>query len=228
MFATDTSAAVRPFLVAVAGPSCAGKSELAARLSAALGAPVIHLDSYYRDLSHMPLDARGRANFDEPGSLDEALLLSQVAQIARGEAVEKPVYDFTRHARAAHTQRVEPAAHLIVEGLFALYWPDLRELYDASIYIGAADEVCFERRIRRDIAERGRTLESVREQYEGTVRPMSERYVIPTSAYAGLVLNGEAPLAESEQRSLDYIIRATRQRTASKPLWQAKRFEAST
>ncbi|MDX2152528.1 MAG: AAA family ATPase [Bryobacteraceae bacterium] len=217
-----------PFLIAIAGPSCAGKSELSSRLSKRLDAPILHLDSYYRDLSHMPLDARGLANFDEPGSLDEPLLLAHIQALARGQAVDKPVYDFARHARAAAVQRLAPSAVMIVEGLFALHWPELRALYGASIYIGARDEVCFERRKQRDIRERGRTPECVREQYEATVRPMAERYVTPTSRFAGLVLDGEAPLSVSERQALHYLNSAMAGAPASNQAWQERQVEQST
>jgi uridine kinase len=114
------------------------------------------------------------------------------------------VYSFADYARTSETKRIEPHEFLIVEGLFVLYWPELRAMLDTRVYVETDPAVCFDRRLRRDIAERGRTPESVREQYERTVRPSAEQFVIPTRSYAGLVVSGEEPLTAST----DAVIRA--------------------
>lgn len=188
---------MKPYLIGIAGPSCSGKSELAKRLQRELGAPVLTLDSYYRELAHLSLEERAGTNFDEPASLDEELLVAQVRSLAEGRAVDRPIYDFAHHTRSGEFERIEPAAHVVVEGLFALHWPELRALYGASVFIDVEDEVCFRRRLERDVRERGRTPESVRAQYERTVRPMAERYILPTRAWANLVVSGVDPLEKS-------------------------------
>jgi uridine kinase len=162
-----------------------------------LAAPVVTLDIYYRDLEHMPLDQRAQANFDIPDSLDDALLAQHVTLLAQGQTVDAPVYDFKRHIRSAAVQRISPGAVIIVEGLFALYWEPLRALLNLKVYVEAGDATCLARRLERDIRERGRTRESVLEQYEATVRPMAEKYVLPTRRFAGLVLDGTKPIEES-------------------------------
>jgi len=184
-------------LIGIAGPSGSGKSELSRRLAAALGAPIVSLDSYYRDLSHLALDDRAKQNFDIPDSLDDGLLLEQCAAVARGETIDVPHYDFSCHTRVAGTQRIEPGRTVIVEGLFTLYWNDLRHLLHASVYVDLEDEICYARRLARDVRERGRTPESVETQYYSTVRPMAEQYIWPTRRHADVVVRGDALLEES-------------------------------
>jgi len=166
-------------------------------LRRSLGAPVLGLDSYYRELGHLPLEERARMNFDEPAALDEALLIEQVRALADGRAIDRPVYDFTRHTRSGEFEHIEPARCVIVEGLLSLHWPELRALYGLKVYIDVDDEVCFRRRLERDIRERGRTPESVHAQYQATVRPMAERYILPTRAWADIVVSGVEPLERS-------------------------------
>lgn len=184
-------------LIGIAGPSGSGKSELSRRLSAVTGAPVVSLDSYYRDLSHLTFDERAKVNFDEPASLDDGLLLTQCAALSRGEAIDVPHYDFSRHARVAGTQRLEPREMVIIEGLFTLYWNDLRALLHTGVYVELEDAACYARRLARDVRERGRTPESVERQYFSTVRPMAEKYIWPTRCHAGVVVRGDAVLEES-------------------------------
>ena len=148
-------------IIGIAGSSGSGKSELSRRLSAATGAPVVSLDSYYRDLTHLPLEVRAETNFDEPASLDDALLLAQCTALAGGQAIDVPHYDFSCHTRVPGTQHIQPGEIVIVEGLFTLYWNDLRHLLHASIYVDLEDETCYARRLARDVRERGRTPESV-------------------------------------------------------------------
>ena len=205
---------MKPFLIAVAGPSCSGKSELSKVLQRELRAPVLSLDSYYRELAHLPLEVRALANFDEPAALDEDLLIGQVRSLAEGRVIERPVYDFARHTRSGEAERVEPSEYVIVEGLFALYWPQLRESYDASVFIDVDDEVCYRRRLERDVRERGRTAESVYAQYNGTVRPMAERYILPSRAWADVVVSGVEPLEQSSAAVLAHVARAF-----SRPIW---------
>jgi len=195
----------RPRLIGIAGPSCAGKSEVAQRVAAALGAPVISLDSYYKDLGHIAFQERERVNFDEPDALDSELLAGQLALLAAGAEIHVPVYDFTRHVRAAETHCVQAVAHAVVEGLFALYWENVRRFFHTKVFIQAEDAVCFKRRLERDVMERGRTPESVLAQYQTTVRPMAELHILPTSRFADLVLNGTDPVEQSVEAVLAHV-----------------------
>ncbi len=199
----------RPYLIGIAGPSCSGKSELSRYLARALGAEVLALDSYYVELAHLPLEERARRNFDLPEALDHGLLAAQLAALAEGRTIEKPVYDFARHTRAPQVEIVHPGEFLIVEGLFALYWEEIRRLMGTRVFMEASDEVCLERRLERDIRERGRTRESVLEQYRTTVRPMAEQYILPTRGFADLVISGVEPLERTSAAVLAHI-RSTR------------------
>ncbi|HWR36744.1 MAG TPA: uridine kinase [Clostridia bacterium] len=181
---------MKPYFIGIAGPSCAGKSYLSKHIAEQLKAGMVHLDSYYSSLSHMSLVQRAHANFDCPESLDAPLLIEHARQLSRGIAIEKPVYDFTTHSRTLETERVEPTEFIIIEGLFALHWEDIRKLQGTKVYVDLGEEVCLERRIERDIRERGRTRESVLEQYHTTVLPMAKQYVHPTRLFADLVVTG--------------------------------------
>jgi uridine kinase len=184
-----------PVAIGIAGCSGSGKTTLAAELARALGGIHFHLDTYYRDLAHLRHEERMRQNFDDPELIEIPLLAAQVAALARGEAIERPLYDFSTHTRApGQTVRVEPGPFLIVEGLFALHYPELAPLYHLRVYIDTPDGLCFERRMKRDIEQRGRTPESVRAQYEATVRPASVAYVRPSAAHADLTIDGTGAL----------------------------------
>ncbi|MFB3830151.1 MAG: uridine kinase [Bryobacteraceae bacterium] len=196
---------LRPYLIGVAGPSGSGKTELARKLASALSAPVVALDSYYRELSHLTVEERARVNFDVPAALDHDLLCGQLALLAAGGEIAVPVYDFSRHTRAPEVQCVRAGRFAIVEGLFALYWEQVRALLGTGVYVHTADELCFARRLERDVRERGRTPESVVAQYEQTVRPMAERYVFPERDVADVVVSGVEPLERTAAQVLEHV-----------------------
>ncbi len=199
---------MRPHIIGIAGPSSSGKTELSRQLVQRLpGTSIVSLDSYYRDLTHIPIEERAKTNFDHPDSLDWELLHQHLQAMVEGRAFDEPVYSFAHHNRTHLTKRIEPSEFVIVEGLFVLYWPELRSLLDTKVFVRTDPDVCFERRLARDVAERGRTPESVREQYERTVRPSAEWFVHPTMKYADLVVSGEAPLANSTSAVLDALHR---------------------
>lgn len=184
-------------MIGITGPSCAGKTVLARALAEALcseGPVLLSMDSYYRDLAAIPLDTRREHNFDTPDAIDAALFEEQMRAIAKGDTIERPVYDFATHTRAPQPEPVAPGGVVIVEGLFALYWEAIRRLYRMKVFVDAPDPVCLARRIARDTRERGRTPESVRRQYEETVRPMAARHVHPARQHADVVLDGQMPL----------------------------------
>jgi uridine kinase len=198
-----------PQIIGIAGASGSGKTTLAAELARELDGVYFPIDNYYRDLSHLPFSERVKQNFDDPGLIESALLASHVAALGRGEEIERPLYDFSTHSRVPdRTEKMRAGAFVLVEGLFALYYPELIPLYQMCIYIDTPDDVCFDRRLRRDTVERGRTPESVRRQYEATVRPSSIAYVRPSAAHAHLVVDGTAAL----DWKVEQVLAAMRQR----------------
>ena len=194
---------VTPVVLAIAGCSGSGKTTLAAELARTLGGVHFNFDSYYRDLSHLPLAERALQNFDDPALIECPLLIEHVAALAQGNLIERPVYNFSTYIRIPNqTETVRPATFLLVEGLFALYYPELLPLYQLRIYVDTPDELCFERRLRRDTQERGRTPESVRRQYDATVRPASLAYIRPSAIHADLTLDGAGALDWKVERAL--------------------------
>jgi len=193
---------MRPYLIGVAGPSCAGKSSLAAHIVSRLNAStpnaagteagVLSLDSYYHPLAHLTPPERARYNFDTPHALDSDLLLEHARELREGRSIQCPVYDFVAHTRARQNIQIAPRPFIVIEGLFALYWEELRALLGTKVYVDLAEELCLERRIERDVRERGRTRESVFLQYQATVAPMALRYVYPARANADLLVSGNA------------------------------------
>lgn len=182
---------VRPFTVALAGGSGSGKTSLTRALVGAIGprqCAVLDHDSYYRDLSHLPLEVRAEANFDHPESLENSLLARHLADLRQGLAVQRPSYDFTQHARRPQTTLVEPRPIILCEGILLLAVPELRDAFDLRVYVDTPADVRALRRVQRDIVERGRTVESVVQQYLSSVRPMHERFVEPARDTADLVL----------------------------------------
>ena len=181
----------RPFVVGVAGGTGSGKTTVVSRIVEALGRDRVALleqDAYYRDRADLPPEARAALNYDHPDAIDEALLVAHARALRDGAAVEAPVYDFVRHARCAETRRVEPLPCLVIEGILVLAVPALVELMDLRLYVETDADERFIRRLRRDMEERGRSLESVIGQWEVTVRPMHLRFVEPSRRYADLII----------------------------------------
>jgi uridine kinase len=199
----------RPTVVAIAGCSGSGKTTLARELARELEATLFPLDLYYRDLSQFPLDARHMQNFDHPDSLESELFIEHIRELGEGRAIPRPVYDFSRHTRVeGKFETVEPAPFLIVEGILALHYEELWPLYDFSVYVDAPNEICLNRRIYRDMRERGRTEESVRAQFDATARPMAEQYVLPSQTRASITVSG----TEALDWSIERVLRGLRDR----------------
>ena len=197
MPASETTARLPfpPLMLAVAGASGSGKTTLAAELARTLGGLHFSLDTYYRDLSHLPVAERALQNFDDPAMIELPLLAAHLEALARGEAIERPLYSFSEYIRiAGQTETIRPESVVVVEGLFTLYFPQLRPLYQLSVFVDAADDICFERRLKRDMEERGRSPESVRQQYDATVRPCGLAFVRPLIDFADLIVDGTDPL----------------------------------
>ena len=201
----------KSYLIGIAGSSGAGKSFLARHLAERLQAPVLSLDRYYRDLSHLTPETRALTNFDDPSALEHDLLIAHAEQLYGGNSIEIPTYDFSLHIRTVVTQPFHAAPFVILEGLFTLYWPELRRLLGTSVYVETSDDVCLLRRQERDVRERGRTSESVIEQFRATVAPMAERFVRPTRAHAHVVVFGAAPITDEVGRVLGHIRQNTRE-----------------
>jgi uridine kinase len=180
-----------PFVVGVAGGTGSGKTTVVQRLTSALGAERVALleqDAYYRDGGHLSPAERAARNYDHPDAIDEPLLAEHLRQLVAGEAVEVPCYDFVQHRRLTETRRVEPCACILVEGILVLASEALREQMDLRLYVETDADVRFIRRLRRDIDERGRSPESVIQQWEATVRPMHLQFVEPTKRHADLII----------------------------------------
>jgi uridine kinase len=198
----------KPFLIGIGGPSCSGKTVLALAVMQKLGIEnVVHfaLDSYYRDLSDLTREARQAVNFDAPDALDWPLIRTHVTALAQGESIAAPIYNFATHLREAERNTIAPNTYIVVEGLLALHDEALRTLYGTAAFVEVPHAVCLERRLARDTAERGRTRESVLAQYEATVKPMAEAHILPTAAYADLVLDGQGPLGELATAVLAHV-----------------------
>jgi uridine kinase (EC 2.7.1.48) len=181
----------RPVVIGIAGGTGSGKTTVAEAIVRRIGPERIALiqqDSYYKDQSHLPIEERVRINYDHPESIDTALLIRHLQELIAGRPVEVPIYDFTTYTRTPHTRRVEPRPVILVEGILVFVEKALRDLFDIKIYVDADPDIRFIRRLRRDLAERGRTLESVIQQYLSTVRPMHLEFVEPSKRYADIII----------------------------------------
>ncbi|RMF60655.1 MAG: uridine kinase [Calditrichaeota bacterium] len=178
-------------LIGIAGASGSGKTLVAQTIYEALGSEkvvIIQEDSYYKNLSHLPLEERTKINFDHPDAFDHDLLIDHLQRLLRGEIIEHPIYDYTTHTRKDETKKVGPHQIIIVEGILILAIPELRELMNIKIFIDTPPDICLIRRLQRDIKERGRSVDSVLEQYQATVRPMYLQFVEPSKRYADIII----------------------------------------
>jgi uridine kinase len=181
----------RPVVLGVAGGSGSGKTSVANAILRAVGRERLAFlaqDSYYRDVAWSDEQQLQGYNFDHPAAVDTELLVAHVRALRNGEAVEVPVYDFVRHRRTGETQHTEPRQVVLVEGILLYVEPELRELFDFKIYVDTDADVRLIRRLRRDMAERGRTLDDVLRQYLATVRPMHLEFVEPSKRWADVIV----------------------------------------
>jgi uridine kinase len=188
----------RPIVIAIAGCSGSGKTTLARELATQLDATLFPLDLYYRDLTQFP--------FDHPDSLESELFIAHIHDLAQGHTIQRPIYDFATHSRVAGAfENIVPTRYVLVEGILALHYPELLPLYDFSIYVDAPDEVCLARRIHRDMRERGRTEQNIRDQFNATAQPMAEIFVKPSQTHAALTVSGLEALDWSIEQILHQL-----------------------
>lgn len=182
----------RPIVIGIAGGSGSGKTTIAHEVARLINDDdhIITLtqDSYYKDNTGIPMSERQKINYDHPDAFDMPLLVAQINQLMHRKAVEMPVYDFTEHTRSSKTIHVEPADIIILEGILVLADEDLRDLMDIKVYVDTDDDIRFIRRLERDLKERGRSLDSVIDQYLATVKPMYHQFIEPTKRYADIIV----------------------------------------
>jgi uridine kinase len=201
-------------IIGISGGTGSGKTTVANKILENVEASevvFIQQDSYYRNLQDLPLDYRQVANFDHPDALDNDLLVNHVRKLRAGEAIELPIYNFKTHSRLHETRRVEPKPIVIVEGILIFADPRLLEQMDIKVFVDTPDDIRFIRRLRRDIAERGRTVESVIEQYIATVRPMHMQFVESSKRYADVII----PEGGHNLVSIDLLSGKIRERLAT-------------
>ena len=191
---------MKPLVIGVAGGSGSGKSTVARNVAAALGdasVAFLDMDAYYSDHSHLPLDERRKVNWDHPNAFDWDLLVEQLTRLASGDAIDKPVYDFVSHARSDQTLRIPPSDVVVIDGILLFVDARVRDLCDVKVFVDADADVRLIRRIRRDMAKRGRPLAEILEQYLSTVQPMHLEFVEPSKRYADVIVprGGHNPVA---------------------------------
>lgn len=192
-------------LIGIGGGTGSGKTTVAKRIVQALGednCAILPMDNYYKDMSHIPLEERKKLNYDHPDVIEHELLVEHIQRLLRGEPVRIPTYDFVTYTRRPETVEFTPKRVVLVEGIFALYYDGLRKLYELSIYVDAESDIRFIRRMMRDIRERGRSVESVVNQYLSTVKPMHDAYVEPTKRYADIIV----PKGGYNDRAIEVVV----------------------
>lgn len=182
---------MKTIIIGVSGPSASGKTLLANTIVKEVGpeyVAVIPEDAYYKDNSHMPFEDREKINYDHPDSFDHALLCEHIRKLQNNEEVDIPIYDYPNHVRSKNTRRLGNHAIIVLEGILLFAVPELRKLMDIRIFMNTSLDICLIRRLKRDIEERGRSLDSVLKQYETTVRPMYWQFIEPSSQHADLIV----------------------------------------
>ena len=196
---------MRPLIIAIAGGSASGKStvvrEIVDRLKS-LDVSIICHDDYYKDQSHLSMEERVKTNYDHPSSLDNDLLVEHLKLLMEGKSIDKPEYDFKTHNRMKETTRVNPTKVIFVEGILVLEDKRIRDLSDVKIFVKSDEDIRFIRRLKRDIEERGRDLDSVISQYLSTVKPMFNKFVNPSSRHADIII----PNDNKHDVAVDFLV----------------------
>ena len=197
--------AKKPVVIGIAGGTCSGKSSIAGiliddfRYTKSIN--IIREDDYYKDQSHLPMEERAKTNYDHPRAFDFDLMYDHIRRLIEGETIEKPTYDYTVHNRSDITEIVHPSDVIIIEGLFALYTQEIRDLEDIKIFVDTPADIRFIRRLKRDVKERARTIESITDQYLTTVKPMHDQFLEPTKQYADVIV----PQGKSNTVAIDLL-----------------------
>lgn len=182
----------KPIIIGVAGGTASGKTTVSNKILEAVGPErlaYIEHDAYYRDLSHLPMEARQAFNFDHPDALENELLIAHLEALLGGQPIQVPVYDFAHYIRTEQLRRVEPHRVILVEGILIFADKTLREMMDIKIYVDTDADLRFIRRLQRDVLERDRSVKQVIEQYLATVRPMHMEFVEPSKRYADMIIS---------------------------------------
>jgi len=182
----------KPLIIGIAGGTASGKTSISRHIKELYANEksvlIIRQDDYYKDQSNKPMKERVKTNYDHPNAFDNDLLLKQIDELINGNVIEKPTYDFVNHTRSDVTETCYPCDVLILEGLFVLEDENIRNILDMKVFVDTASDIRFIRRLMRDVEERGRTMQSVVEQYTCTVRPMHESFIEPSKRYADIII----------------------------------------
>jgi uridine kinase len=203
---------MKPLIIGIAGGTGSGKTTVARRIYESLkgvNVVVIQQDAYYIDLSHLPLEERKKINFDHPSAFDSELMIKHLNKLIKGQEIEKPIYSFTNYTRKKETEKVISRDIIILEGILVLEEEKIRNLLDIKIYVDADEDERFIRRLVRDTKERGRSMESVIEQYLNVVKPMFLQFVEPSKRYADIVI----PQGGLNDVAIDIIVSKIKSRT---------------
>ena len=203
---------MRPFMIGVAGGTSSGKTTVSERLADVAGTDavaLVKLDSYYVDTPHLPLEERAQLNYDHPDAFDWQLLNDHLAALCAGASVPVPVYDYVHHRRSDDVRMVHPARILVVDGILVLWEPTVRERFDLKVFVDTDADIRLIRRLERDVAERGRTLDSIVHQYLTTVRPCHEQFIEPSKRYADVIF----PHGGMNAPALDILLARVRELT---------------
>lgn len=182
---------IKIFIIGIGGGTGSGKTTVAKKIKEYIGSDsceILPMDNYYRDMSHVPLEDRKKLNYDHPDMVESSLLLKHILELKNNKPIKVPDYDFAIYTRTGKYIDFSPRSIIIVEGIFALYYENICDFYDLKIYVDAESDVRFIRRLKRDITERGRSLESVINQYLNMVKPMHDAYVEPTKRRADIII----------------------------------------
>ena len=199
----------RSFVIGICGGTGTGRTTITNRLSRALsesGVLILQQDHYYRDLPHLTLDERSQQNFDHPDAVDTALLVDHIRKLRDGQSIDRPIYDFSQHRRLPETVHLESRPAILIEGILIFENETLRNLMDLKVFVDTDADLRLIRRLVRDIRDRGRTLDSVVEQYQKTVRPMHIEFVEPSKRYADVII----PEGGHNNVSVDLVIQKIR------------------
>jgi uridine kinase len=200
-------------IIGICGGTGSGKTTIARSIVETVGAErvvLVEQDSYYRNLSDMPLDERHQANFDHPDAIDSDMLVNHILRLKQGLVVEMPLYDFVTHTRSDRIEIIEPKPVVIVEGILIFAEPRVLNLLDVRVFVDTPDDIRLMRRLRRDIKERGRTFERTLEQYERTIRPMHFEFVEPSKRHADVII----PEGGQQDISIKFLCSLVREKLA--------------